>query len=139
MIKKHLRLILYVTSAYIKQKGVSLAGTQPKPVRMTSSDKLNLERFGCTFRNGAFCIDWKGKHGSQVANAGIFSCLGRVDTNSGPIVLLAFEISIVRPLPTYYYFPFNLNNPVHRRYLSRLTKQGEIEFRFLTKRKIYTR
>ena len=108
-------------------------------MRITSTHKLNLERFGCTFGGGIFSINWKGKRSSQATTAGIFACLGRVDTNSGPIVLLAFEISAIRPLPSYCYFPFDLNNPVHRTYLSRLTKQGELKFRFLTNRGIYTR
>jgi len=98
-----------------------------------------LERFGCTFRDETFCIDWKGKHPPQAANAQIYASLGRVKTTSGPIVLLAFEIAAMRPLPNYCYFPFDLKKEVHRRYLSRLTGDGEIKFRFLADKVICAR
>jgi hypothetical protein len=116
-----------------------LAVKKRQSVRLTNSDKLNLERFGCAFREGVFYIDWKEKRPSQAANAGIFACLGRVDTTSGPIVLLAFEISVVRPLPSYCYFPFDLKNSIHKKYLSSLTKNGEIKFHFLADKGAYTR
>jgi hypothetical protein len=97
-------------------------------------EKLNLERFGCTFResSGVFCIDWKGKRVAQASNANIFACLVHVGTKTGPLVLLAFEISPIRPLPSYCYFPFDLKRKGHRDYLSRLTKTGEIKLSLLT-------
>jgi hypothetical protein len=103
-------------------------------MRMTKQDELNLARFGCTFKEkeGIFCINWKERSAAQASNAGIFAGLGHVQTNAGPIVLLAFEISAVRPLPSYCYFPFDLKEHAHRDYLSRFTETGEINLRFLT-------
>jgi hypothetical protein len=95
---------------------------------MTKQESTNLARFGCTLkeRTGVFDIDWKGKRSAQAANANIFACLGCVRTIHGPVVLLAFEISCARPLPTYCYFPFDLKRKGHREYVSRLIKTGDI-------------
>jgi hypothetical protein len=108
-------------------------------VRLTKSDKLNFERFGCTFRDDSVCIDWKGRRSSQAASAQIYSCLSCVKTASGPLVLLACEIAAIRPLPNYCYFPFDLKKEVHRNYLSRLTANGEIKVRFLSDKVICAR
>jgi len=100
----------------------------------TKQEKRNLERFGCSLREstGVFCIDWKGRPETQVANARIFALLARVPTEEGPIVLLGLEISSVRPLPNYFYFPFDLKKQNHRDHLSRLAETGEIKLSFLT-------
>jgi hypothetical protein len=45
---------------------------------------------------------------------------------------LAFEISHVRPLPSFYYFPFDLKRERQREYVSRLTKTGEVRLSLLT-------
>ena len=108
-------------------------------VQITSSDKVDFERFGCVFHNGTFLINWKDKNPSLATNAAIYACLGLFKTNSGPIVFLGFEISAVRSLPSYYYYPFDMNNRAQRAYLSRLTKQGEIRFQFLTSKGVSTR
>src|SRR5258706_15935963 len=110
-------------------------------MRMTKQDELNLARFGCTFKEkeGIFCINWKERSEAQASNANIFARLDAVQTNAGPIVLLAFEISTVRPLPSYCYFPFDLKEHPHRNYLSRFTETGEISLRFLTDTKPYER
>jgi len=44
-------------------------------VRNSSSDKFNFERFGGTFRNGAFWINWKGKPMRGTLGAAVFFCL----------------------------------------------------------------
>src|SRR6516165_556089 len=94
----------------------------------TKQEKINLERFGCSLREstGVFCIDLKGKPSTQAVNASIFALLARVSTEAGPILLLGLEISTVRPLPSYFYFPFDLKKQTHRDHLSRLTETGEI-------------
>jgi hypothetical protein len=103
-------------------------------VRHAKRDQLSLERFGCAFKEstGVFDVDWKHRRAAQASNANIFACLSRVGTTSGPIVLLAIELSSVRPLPNYCYFPFDLKRKQHRDYLSRLTTTGEIRLNLLT-------
>jgi hypothetical protein len=104
-------------------------------------EKLSLERFGCTFREstGVFLIDWRAKRAAQVSSANIFACLGHARTERGPIVLMAIQISSVRPLPSYSYFPFDLKKQAHREYLSRSTETGEIRLLFLTRKRDYER
>jgi hypothetical protein len=105
-------------------------------VSITNREKKYLERFGCTFREGSrvFYIHWKGKRAAQASNATVFACLGRVWTKTGPIVLLVIEISSIRPLPTYCYFPFDLKKRTHREFLACLTDTGEIKLCFLADR-----
>lgn len=69
---------------------------------------------------------------ARAANAEIFARLVFVNTNLGPIILLACEITPIRPLPRYCYFPFDLRNQGHRDYLSRFAETGEIRLRFLS-------
>jgi hypothetical protein len=100
----------------------------------TKQEKLNQQRFGCSLRvrTGVFCIDWKGKSAAQAADASIFALLVRVSTKAGPIIVLGLEISSVRPLPNYFYFPFDLKRTIHKDHLLRLTEAGEIKLSFLT-------
>jgi len=101
-------------------------------MRMTKQDKLNLIRFGCTFKEkeGVFCIDWRGKSLSQCSKGDIFACLGKIETEVGPVVFLAVEVSPIRPLPHYCYFPFDLTNEAHSQFLSSFTETGEIKLCF---------
>lgn len=101
---------------------------------ITNREKLNLERFGCTLRErtGVFLIDCKGKRAEHAMSANIFARLACVRTTPAPIVLLALEVSVIRPLPYYCYFPFDLKNKNHRECLSRLTGTGEIRLSLLT-------
>jgi hypothetical protein len=100
--------------------------------QISKSEQRDFERFGCTFRErtGVFYIDWRGKSVAQVEQAEMFARLVRAETKSGLLLLLAFQISAVRPLPHYCYFPFNLGNQVHRDFLARLTSGGEIRLCF---------
>jgi hypothetical protein len=102
-------------------------------VRITNREKLNLERFGCTLREstGVFLIDWKGRRSLQAATAEIFAALSCIRTKTGAIVLLAFEVSPIRPLPQYFYFPFDLDRKSHRNCLSRLSNTGEVRLSFV--------
>jgi hypothetical protein len=102
-------------------------------VPITRREKLNLERFGCTLKEsrGVFLVDWKGKREVHALSANIFARLACFRTRTAPIVLLALEISPVRPLPLYFYFPFDLQNQLHRKYRSRLTSTGEISLHLL--------
>jgi hypothetical protein len=97
-------------------------------VRITNREKLKLERFGCTLRErtGVFLIDWNGKSSVHAAGAEVFARLAYTCAKTGPIVLLAFEITPTRPLPYYFYFPFDLNSESHRNCLSQITSTGEI-------------
>jgi hypothetical protein len=102
-------------------------------VSITNREKLNLERFGCTLKEstGVFLVDWRGKRLVHAQSATIFARLACFRTRTAPIVLLALEISSVRPLPLYFYFPFDLKSKVHRKCLSRLTETGEIKLSLL--------
>ena|SRR5487761_110640 len=103
-----------------------------KSVNLTILQKQDLGRFGCAFKEktGILCIDWRGRSAEQASKAQIFGGLGSVNTESGPLVVLALEISPVRPLPQYCYVPFDLKNTTHTEYLSRFTKTGEIKLCF---------
>jgi hypothetical protein len=108
---------------------------------LTKLEKQNFERFGCTFRArpGIFCIDWRGNNLDQASRSKIFATLGTVKTEAAPLVILAFEISPVQPLPHYCYFPFDLTNQVHMKYLSRVTHTGEIKICFVANKRIVER
>jgi hypothetical protein len=104
-----------------------------KHSQISKVEKQYLDRFGCVLRErtGVIYIDWPGIGGNQVTNAEIFARLVYLKSDRGPIVFLAYEISPIRPLPRYCYFPFDLRKEVHRDYLSRFAETGEIRFRFL--------
>jgi len=85
------------------------------------------------------CIDWRGKNAEQASTAKIFARLAGIKTGDGPIVLLACEISLVRPLPQYCYVPFDLKNRAHRNFLDVLTKTGEIKLGFVSGRRLIRR
>jgi hypothetical protein len=106
-------------------------------VQTSKLKKQELERFGCSFneRTGVFSIACMGKRLSQVSFAELFACLCWVRTKHGPMVLLAFEISPMRPLPTYCYFPFNLAKYRHRRFLDQLTSTSELRLNLLVGKK----
>jgi len=105
-----------------------------KSVHLTDKAKQDFERFGCTFeaRAGVFCIDLRGKTEDQATSAAIFSRLGRLESQAGPLVFLALEISPTRPLPQYCYFPFDLKNKSHRAFLDQFLQTGKIRLRFYT-------
>ena len=48
------------------------------------------------------------------------------------MVFLAGEISPIRPLPRYFYFPFDLAKQEHRKYLSYFANSGKIKLRFFS-------
>jgi len=102
--------------------------------RHTKVEEQNLERFGCTFseKNRVVYIDWRENDMVRAANAEIFARLVFVNNDLGPIAFLACEISPVRPLPRYCYFPFDLTKQGHRDYLCRFAETGEIRLRFLS-------
>jgi hypothetical protein len=102
-------------------------------VSITNREKLNLQRFGCTLKEstGVFRVDWKGKRAAHALSANIFARLACFRTRTAPIVLLGLEISSVRPLPLYFYFPFDLKSKAHRKCLSHLTSTGEIRLHLL--------
>lgn len=107
--------------------------TAAKHFQLTDADKENFGRFGCTLKakSGVFLIDWRGRSLEAASKSAIFARLGFIQTNSvGSIVLLAIEISPVRPLPYYCYLPFDSGNEVHQSFLAHLAKDGEIRLCF---------
>jgi hypothetical protein len=106
-----------------------------------NTEKRSLDRFGCALRarTGTICIDWRGLNITKAVNAGIFTALVYYKTESGPLVLLACEVSPERPLPRYFYLPLDLTNEVHRKYISRFVELGEIKFRFVADKQTFER
>jgi len=106
-----------------------------KHIQLTKRELVDLDRFGCVFRAkaGVFYLDWRGRNVKRAANAEVSIKLGGFETASvGPLVFVAFEISPVRPLPWYCYFPFDLDNQEHQKFLARFAETGEITLFFLT-------
>ncbi|HEV2315555.1 MAG TPA: hypothetical protein VGR94_09640 [Candidatus Acidoferrales bacterium] len=101
-------------------------------IRLTSQHDANLQRFGCALdtKTGTIIIDWRSRNLAAASRAEIVACVGRLDDNS--IVFLALEVSAIRPIPDYCYYPFDLEKPIHREYLERLTKSGEIKICLLS-------
>jgi hypothetical protein len=112
--------------------------TMNKSVHLTVREQKDLDRFGCTLkgRAGIFRIDWRGKNAQRASEAKTFARLAGVKTKDGPVVVLAFNISLVRPLPQYYYFPFDLKNQVHLKFLTRFIQTGEIKFAFVSGKRL---
>jgi hypothetical protein len=105
-----------------------------KHLQFTKTEAQNLERFGCTFRekSGVVYVDWRGNDLARAEKAEIFLRLVFLQHHSGPMVFLACEISPIRPLPRYCYFPFDLTKQGHREFLSRFAETGEITLRFVS-------
>lgn len=112
-------------------KRKSNAGKHPQ---FTKTEARNLERFGCTFRekSGVVYVDWQGNDLARAENAEIFLRLVFLRNDSGPMVFLAGEISPIRPLPRYFYFPFDLDKQEHRKYLNQFAKTGKLTLRFFS-------
>jgi hypothetical protein len=110
-------------------------------VRLTAHEKANLERFGCAFNAGksAFFIDWSGKTAKQASAANIFANFRSVETKAGPLVVLAFAISVRRPFPNYFYFPFDLTNQVHLKYIRQFIKTGRLKLNFVCGKRVVCR
>jgi hypothetical protein len=102
-------------------------------MRITNRDRSNLDRFGCAFlpREKVICISWGKQREDQVLSASIITQAVYVQCVSGPVLSLAFEISPTKALPHYCFFPFDLKNTVHRKYLSGIFTNGKIQLRFL--------
>jgi hypothetical protein len=116
-------------------------GTNKSVVHLTEPEKANLDRFGCTFqaRKNMFCVDWRGRTADQASRTEIFANLGSLETKAGPLLVLAFEISVLRPLPSYCYFPFDLTNQAHLKYIAQLTQTGEIKLCFVIGKRVLYR
>jgi hypothetical protein len=52
---------------------------------------------------------------------------------TGPLLCLALEISPTRALAHYSYFPFNVKNQAHGKYLSSLAQTGRLQLNFLAR------
>jgi hypothetical protein len=101
-------------------------------MRLTNRDKSNLERFGCTFlpKENVICIEW-GKRRKEFSAHNIATRMIPFETGSGPIFCLALEISPTKTLAHYCYFPFDLKDETHRKYLSAISDSGKVQLRFL--------
>jgi hypothetical protein len=99
----------------------------------TNDEKSNLARFGCAFspKENAIRIYWEKERKAQVLSANLAVRIIYQVFPSGPILSLAFEISLSKSLAQYCYFPFDLKNKAHRKYLSIIIGSREIQLRFL--------
>jgi hypothetical protein len=104
-------------------------------MRITKRDKDNFKRFGCSFdeRTGIVFIELN--HRGEDSNPRIFSGLSWAHTKSGPIVILAMELSSIRPLPQYVYFPFDISMRAHRKYLDHLMETSELRYKLISEKK----
>lgn len=102
-------------------------------MRITSLDRENLAHFGCTLlsKQRLICIQWSKHRQKQVALASFFVRAIYAPLSNGPLFCLAFEISPTKILPQYCFFPFDLKNKDHRKYLSHAFKKEKIELCFL--------
>ena len=102
--------------------------------QFTKTEEQNLERFGCTFRekSGVVYVDWRGSDLARAKDAEIFLRLVLLHNDSGLMVFLAGEISPIRPLPRYFYFPFDLAKQEHRKFLNQFANSGKITLRFFS-------
>src|SRR5215469_2843010 len=101
--------------------------------RLTKNDELNCSRFGCTVRPKAnlICIPWQ--HGSASARSSEMQVQILLNEYpSAPVLSLAFQISRTKVLPYYCYFPFNIRDEVHAKYLAEILKAGKIDVSLLT-------
>lgn len=106
-----------------------------KSLSFTALQERELERFGCSLdgKTGAIRIDWRGKRLDAASKSKIIACLCRLDVALGPLTFfLAVEVSCVRPLPHYCYYPFDLKKRTHRQFLARIVDTGEIKFCFFS-------
>jgi len=108
---------------------------------MTEQDKLNLRRFGCTLqpRQNLLYVKWTDLDRAQVLAATILVRSIYAKCITGPLLCLALEISPKAALAHYSYFPFNVKNQVHGKYLSSLAQTGQLHLGFLAGRKIILR
>lgn len=108
---------------------------------MTGRDNINLRRFGCTLepRQNLLCVKWTDLDRAQALAATILVRSIFAKCATGPLLCLALEISPKRALAHYSYFPFNMKNQAHRKYLSSLARTGQLHLSFLAGRKIISR
>ncbi len=100
---------------------------------ITNRDRSNLVRFGCAFlaKQNLICIRWEKERQHQAASANIISRLVHAPCPSGPLFLLAFEISPTKVLPHYCFFPFDLTKKMHDNYLRGVFEKRQIQLCFL--------
>lgn len=103
-------------------------------MRLTNRDRLNLARFGCAFlpKENVICISWENSGKDQALSASIEVRPIYGNFASGPLLALAFEISITKARSFYCYFPFDVYNQEDKRYLSSLLNSGRMQLCFLT-------
>ena len=101
--------------------------------RLTKNDELNCSRFGCTFRPRAnlMCIPWQYESASARSSEMQVQILLN-EYPSAPVLSLAFQISRTKVLPYHCYFPFDIRNEVHAKYLAEILKTGKIYISLLT-------
>lgn len=112
-----------------------------RPMKLSKLERENLVRFGCTLKPGSqfLYVALPQNRIGQAATCDVelqplyFSC------GNAAFLCLAFEISSVRLLPHYCYFPFDLKKRWHKKFLAVLLKRRMLELVFVSGRKRATR
>lgn len=100
---------------------------------ITESDKLTLQRFGCTLHTSQdlLHVSWADLSGEQALAATVLVRSTHRKCLSGPALCLALEISPTRALPRYCYFLFDLQDAAQMGYLDRLSARNRLPINFL--------
>jgi len=100
--------------------------------RLTEADRAKLVRFGCLLEpaEGTFYVEWPKDHLGEASRASVLAKGIYFKSDMGPVFCLALEISPVRFLPRYCYWPFDLSNPSQRTILDRIVSQGVLTCSF---------
>ncbi len=110
-------------------------------MRLSKTERENIDRFGCTLKPGSqsLYVALPQNRIGQAVTCDVelqplyFSC------ENAAFLCLAFEISSVRLLPHYCYFPFDLKKRSHKQFLAVLLKRRMLELVFVSGRKRATR
>jgi len=102
-------------------------------MRLTKVDQSNLARFGSAplLDRNVLAIAWSPKSKQQAQSANIVTRLITLQTASGPLLSLAFEISSTKAMVQYCCFPINLSDKKETKYLAGILKIGNINLCFL--------
>jgi hypothetical protein len=100
--------------------------------RLNRPDKAKLVRFGCVLEpaEGTLYILWPNNYVKEATKASVLAEGIYHKSETGRVFCLALEISAVRFLPRYCYWPFDLLNRSQRTTLGRIVSEGVLRCAF---------